>query len=66
MKGYDKKKLKFWLIGASTSLLGVLIIRFDILSCLDLKAAFIDIAGYILAFSGLFIITLATRKKAKK
>jgi putative flippase GtrA len=66
MMGYDKKKLKFWFAGASTSLMGVLIIRLKVLSSCGINSAFADIIGFILAFLGLFIITFATRKKSAK
>jgi hypothetical protein len=64
MKGYDKKKLKFWLIGASISLTGACIVRFELLKYLGIRADINTIVGLLLAFSGLFLITLATRKKA--
>lgn len=53
-------RLKFWIIGSLTAFAGVGVVRF--LDYPD-NRTLVMLAGYTLAISGLFIITLGTRRK---
>jgi hypothetical protein len=56
------KDKKFWIIGVSTSIIGIMIVKLIIPNFLEYKSI-LSIIGYTLSLGGLVVITFGTRKR---